>query len=91
MHLVSGSDNDELNYLCRNFKIDKYFITINGSPTKKTTIVKDLIMRYKYNNDNILFIGDSINDYNAANDNNISFFGYGNEKIKLLTNTLFKL
>ena len=91
MHLISGSDNDELNYLCSELEIDKFFKSINGSPTKKTVIVKNLIKIYNYNKTGILFIGDSINDYNAATENRIKFYGFGNEKIKFYTNHSFKL
>lgn len=80
MHIVSGSDGDELKLLCKSLNIDKYFISINGSPTPKNMLVKDLIETYNYNKENCLLIGDSINDFDAAEINNISFLGYGRDE-----------
>jgi len=84
MHIVSGSDQVELRGLCEDLKINHFFKSINGSPTHKSKLVENVI-----NNDNELpssycLIGDSINDYEAAQDNSITFFGYNNQKIKNL-------
>ena len=35
-----------------------------------------------------ILIGDSINDFHAAQENFIDFFGFGNEKIKNKTNLI---
>lgn len=83
-HIVSGSDGKELNLICKEIDIDKYFLTINGSPTPKTELVRKLIQKYKYNTSRIMLIGDSHNDYEAALSNNIAFMGYNNPKLKVL-------
>lgn len=75
MHIVSGSDQNELKYLCRQLGIDHYFVSINGSPTPKKVIVADII---DLNNKDYLLIGDSINDYDAAIHNEINFSGFNN-------------
>lgn len=76
MHIVSGSDGVELNHLCKTLEISKFFKTINGSPTPKNDLVKNIIAKYNYSNKHCILIGDSINDYNAAIINEMSFFGY---------------
>jgi len=86
MHIVSGSDGKELKYLCEELNIIKYFKSVHGSPTPKTQLVSELISKNNYNRNECILIGDSINDYEATNDNNIFFKGYGNEKIIKLTN-----
>jgi len=78
-HIVSGAESNELNKLCQFFKIDKYFITIEGSPTKKDILIKNIIQKYKYNKKKCLMIGDSITDYKAAKKNGIKFFGVNYE------------
>lgn len=78
MHVISGSDQNELIFLCEKLNISKYFKSILGSPTPKTIIVKETLNNYNYSNKNTLFIGDSINDYEAAIDNNILFMGFNN-------------
>ena len=84
MHIASGSEEKELRYLCEQLGISKYFVSINGSPTHKNDIVKNIIENNKYDNEKIVLIGDSINDYEAANINKIKFIGYNNVKLKQL-------
>lgn len=81
-HIVSGSENNELNYLCRKLNLSQYFISIHGSPTLKNNLVLDLITNYKYNLNETILIGDSINDYEAAIANKIEFYGYNNKDLK---------
>lgn len=81
-HIVSGSDENELRFLCKALGIDSYFISIHGSPTPKTKLVKKLLKQHNYDSESTCLIGDSINDHEAATANNISFYGYNNEKLK---------
>ena len=76
MHIVSGSDGDELNLLCQSLDIDKYFKTIHGSPTAKNDLVKNILKEFNYKEELCVLIGDSVNDYDAAIKNNIKFLGY---------------
>jgi phosphoglycolate phosphatase-like HAD superfamily hydrolase len=39
-HIVSGSDQEELRYLCKELAIDHYFLSIHGSPTPKNQLVR---------------------------------------------------
>ncbi len=80
-HIVSGSDEKELQYLCEQLDIKGYFISINGSPTHKNTLVKNLLEKYNYKKNETILIGDSINDYKAAKINNLDFYGYNNKDL----------
>lgn len=80
-HIVSGSDGVELNKICKGLEIDKYFLSIHGSPTPKSKLVADLLEEHKYNNENCTLIGDSINDAEAAFDNQIEFYGFNNPSL----------
>jgi HAD superfamily hydrolase (TIGR01549 family) len=82
MHIVSGSDGEELRYLCEKLEISRYFISINGSPVSKKELVQRLLASHKYSLENTILIGDSINDYEAAEINEIDFCGYNNELLK---------
>jgi len=84
-HIVSGSDQEELRFLCKELKIDYYFLSIYGSPTPKSKLVKDLLDSYKYNHTVTCLIGDSINDFVAARDNGIYFLAYNNSEIEKLS------
>jgi phosphoglycolate phosphatase-like HAD superfamily hydrolase len=81
MHIVSGSDEIELRYLCKELGISQYFITINGSPTSKNVIVDNLLKHNNYIREETVLIGDSINDYEAARINRIRFLGYNNVEL----------
>jgi len=82
MHIVSGSDGNELRYLCNQLIISQYFKTIEGSPTPKIELVRDLLKKFNYNKEELCLIGDSINDFDAAKSNKIDFFGYNNKSLK---------
>ena len=80
-HIVSGSDDKELKYLCKKLKIGKYFQSINGSPIEKNKLVKNVLLNNEYLIKETILIGDSINDYIAANENGIDFYGFNNTSL----------
>jgi phosphoglycolate phosphatase-like HAD superfamily hydrolase len=84
MHIVSGSDGEELNFLCDKLEISRYFISIHGSPVPKKELVHSLLIKHEYEEGDTVLIGDSINDYEAAQINDIDFCGYNNERLKEL-------
>lgn len=81
-HVVSGSENNELNHLCKQLNLAQYFLSIHGSPTPKTKLVADLLEKHGYKESETILIGDSINDYDAAKANGIAFYGFNNEQLK---------
>lgn len=78
MHVVSGSDGVELRKICDALNLSQYFGSIHGSPTPKKQLISILLADYNYTPESVVLIGDSINDYEAAVHNNISFWGYRN-------------
>lgn len=91
MFIVSGSDQNELRYLCKEFEISKYFKGIYGSPVAKNENVSDLLLKYSFDKKECLLIGDSINDYDAAIKNSINFLAFNNSKIANLSTVDFKI
>jgi len=81
-HIVSGSDERELNFLCKELELSHYFKTIYGSPTPKNDLVKNVLLENIYNENETILIGDSKNDYEAAKINNLDFYGYNNVDLK---------
>ena len=81
-HIVSGSDQEELRFLCSELGLDNYFLSIHGSPTAKKVLVKNLMLKHGYAAIHTILIGDSINDFEAAEANNITFVGYNNLNLK---------
>ncbi|MCF8428421.1 MAG: HAD family hydrolase [Bacteroidia bacterium] len=86
MHIVSGSDQTELRILCKELGLNQSFVSIHGSPKPKKEWVKELLLEYNYNPQECILIGDSINDWEAAHSNGISFMAYNNPKIEHLSN-----
>ncbi len=82
MHIVSGSDQEELQHLCKQLNISHYFKSIHGSPAPKNELVGQIIKENNYNKKECILIGDSINDYEAAEENNIDFYGYNNNGLR---------
>lgn len=82
MFIVSGSDQAELREICKAVGLDRYFKGIYGSPTPKNQLVQNLIEKENCNPLESILIGDSINDYEAANVNNIAFYGFNNPDLK---------
>ncbi len=82
MHIVSGSDGEELRSLCRSLEIDHLFHSINGSPTPKIDLVKQLLNSQKLQSQECILIGDSINDFEAAENSQVEFFAYNNQDLK---------
>lgn len=84
MHVVSGSDGNELRKITSELDLAKFFKSVNGSPTPKKQIVADLLTQYGYDKSTVALIGDSKNDYEAAAVNGIDFIGYNNLKMSEL-------
>ena len=81
-HIASGSDNYELNTLCRSLDLSAFFKSINGSPEAKKDIVGRIILENSYAILETCLIGDSVNDYDAAIFNKIQFFAFNNITLK---------
>jgi phosphoglycolate phosphatase-like HAD superfamily hydrolase len=73
MHITSGSDQNELQFLCQSLGINHLFTSISGSPTPKKELIKELIDIHDYKRNDCILIGDSVNDWEAANFNSIKF------------------
>jgi len=62
-YVISGTDEKELRSIYRKKELDKYFKAVYGSPSTKIEIIENHI---SYLGKKILFIGDSLVDYEAA-------------------------
>ena len=81
-HIVSGAEEKELQLICSELDLTKYFKSIQGSPTKKKVLVTTLLHTYNYKKSETILIGDAVTDYDAALNNGIVFFGYNNQELK---------
>jgi HAD superfamily hydrolase (TIGR01549 family) len=74
-YIVTGTPNDEIQYIVKAKRLESYFNEIHGSPRKKDEIINDILQRKGYLPKNCLFIGDSTTDYAAALKTNVYFLG----------------
>jgi phosphoglycolate phosphatase-like HAD superfamily hydrolase len=81
MHIASGADENDLQYICDSLDLIKFFKSIAGSPMVKSEIIQNILEANKYLKKETILIGDSINDYEAANINEIEFYGYNNHDL----------
>jgi len=89
MHITSGSDQEELRFICKNLEIDHLFRSIHGSPKPKKEWVGELIRENNYSSEECVLIGDSINDWEAAKKNRVKFTAYNNYSLSHLNSFNF--
>lgn len=72
-YVVSGTPQIELERIIKKRNMEKYFKGIFGTPATKPEITRKIIKENNYNKEKIIFIGDSLSDYNAAKEVGIPF------------------
>ena len=82
--MASGSEVSELKCVAEAQNLASYFKSFHGSPTPKPELVKNILESNGYLPSETILIGDSINDFRAAEDNGIGFCGYNRLSLKEL-------
>ena len=82
LHISSATPINELIKICKKKKIFSYFKSINGYPLTKKEHINFIIEKNNLNIKEIVYIGDSLNDFKAAEFFNINFILLG-KKIKI--------
>jgi len=73
MFVVSGTPEKEMKEIVRHKGLDKYFAQVYGSLETKADLIKGILRENNYQPGEVIFIGDSINDLNAATEANVRF------------------
>jgi phosphoglycolate phosphatase-like HAD superfamily hydrolase len=73
-YVASGSEQSELREVFKNRGLDKYFMEVYGSPTKKSDLIKNIIGAEP--NATAVMIGDAVSDFEASKVNSIDFICY---------------
>jgi len=72
--IISGTPDDEIKKICEAIGIASQFKEILGSPKNKKTWCNELKTKYdELKNENTIFLGDALSDFEAAQDNNFFF------------------
>lgn len=85
LYIASGAEQNELRFLCQTHNLTPYFKAIYGSPTPKDELLANILKESNSKPNECLMIGDSINDFKAANANGIPFYGYNNESLRAVS------
>ena len=78
LFVCSGVPEKELKLIIKKKKLEHYFKDIFGSPTGKRDIILSIIDKYDLLSSEVVFIGDSMTDYQAAIETGIQFIGIKN-------------
>jgi phosphoglycolate phosphatase-like HAD superfamily hydrolase len=90
LYIASATPIDELKIILEKKKLDKYFKGIYGAPVPKKTMFSEIIKKEQVNPDQVIFIGDSPEDYQVAKETGIHFIGkIGDYNFKDLNITSF--
>lgn len=71
--IASGTPEEELHKIVSAKGLGKYFKEIHGSPKKKTDIINDLVGRYSFVKNEVVYIGDAQSDRISAEEARIFF------------------
>ena len=82
--LISGTPDQEIKFILNKLKIKHFFNEVYGYPHKKNKVVSDFILNNNSNQKEMVFIGDALTDYEAANENNVTFILKKNDYNKKL-------
>lgn len=73
--VASGTPEEEIKLIVNKRNLSPYFLEVHGSPRKKQEIITDISKRYSFDLSRCLFIGDAMNDYDAASSTGSQFLG----------------
>jgi HAD superfamily hydrolase (TIGR01549 family) len=80
MFISTATPQDEIITILNIKKTIKYFDIVLGSPKSKSEHIKIIINKSKLRNNELVYVGDSFSDKEAAEENNVYFIGLDSEK-----------
>jgi len=75
VYIVSATPEDEINGIVKEKNLGIYFEGVYGSPAKKADLIRTIIGLENTIPEDVLFVGDAINDLNAAIETEVRFVG----------------
>jgi phosphoglycolate phosphatase-like HAD superfamily hydrolase len=73
MYIVSGTPEGEIREIVKKRDLDIYFSGVYGSPKSKKDLIEFILKENGYTHNEVIFIGDSINDYEGARGSGVRF------------------
>jgi HAD superfamily hydrolase (TIGR01549 family) len=75
LFIVSGTPQEEVLSLVKDKDLSKFFKVVYGSPITKHAAIVKIMDDFGLQKDEVIFVGDSINDYEGAKQAGICFIG----------------
>ena len=98
LFIVSGTPEEEIRSIIKERGLEKYFVEIFGTPEKKDILNSKILQKYKLNPEEIIAVGDSIDDWEGAEKAGIKFIGritqhnpFAGLKVEAMIHDLFDL
>jgi phosphoglycolate phosphatase-like HAD superfamily hydrolase len=73
--VVSGTPTEELTRIVSRRGLARAFTEVHGSPPEKPPIIRDILSRYGLTPADVVFVGDAMTDWRAAQETGIRFIG----------------
>ena len=80
-YIVSATPQKELNYIVKEKMINNYFLGIYGSPITKDIHINNIVNSHVYNVQDVIYIGDSLSDYDYATKAGVKFIGFKSDLV----------
>jgi|SRR5688500_13091429 len=78
LFVASGTPQEELIHIVESRGIKHYFTEVWGTPRSKVEIISSIQLRFDLANEEVLFIGDGMSDYSAAEQTGVRFLARQN-------------
>lgn len=75
LFIVSGTPQTEIISIVKEKQLDRFFHGVYGSPATKSQIIRQILGEKELAPDDVIFVGDSINDYEGAEEAGIRMIG----------------
>lgn len=89
--IVSATPDKELQYIIEKRGLFDYFREIHGYPPGKADIIRDMLSRYQWLPQEVVFVGDAQNDREAASETGLHFVARVNLGCDSLFNSKHKI
>jgi len=73
LFVISATPEKEIKNIIKRRNLGRYFVDIFGSPAKKCDLIRNILRNNNYSLEEVVFVGDSVNDFQAAKDAGIFF------------------
>lgn len=75
LFVASGTPDDEIKEIIDRRRMNHYFISVHGTPARKSAIINEICDRHGFDRKRVLMVGDAMADYESAVKAGVCFLG----------------